>query len=173
MRRFELLALAAFWAAAVGVQAAETRFVVTVPGHEIASFALPLPSAPDYSAPAQQAAFSNVSGTWNGLPATFLTVQFYPLDGLGGLYIYNGGRIILDEGDVLYTGPESGPVFTPGSYSEIDGESGVGGTVTVSVPEPRTWALLIVGLGSIGLRLRRLPRVAVDRSARLWKSSLG
>jgi hypothetical protein len=48
----------------------------------------------------------------------------------------------------------AGPALqTPGFYNEL--LLGNGATLTVSVPEPSTWALMIVGFGMAGLGVRR------------------
>ena len=53
-----------------------------------------------------------------------------------------------------YTGLETAPVFVPGFYQEFIGQ-GNDYTVTISVPEPATWAMMLVGFGVIGFAARR------------------
>jgi hypothetical protein len=69
------------------------------------------------------------------------------------------------EGAQTYTGPESAPVFTPGVYEGHDYATGATATVTISagVPEPSTWAMMLLGfagLGFAGCRARNSVAIA-------------
>ena len=75
----------------------------------------------------------------------------------GGLLVGNPiSSPINTTGPQSYTGNEAAPVFVPGVYVESDGS-----IVTISVPEPATWATMLVGLGMIGFAVRRRRNVAV------------
>lgn len=63
-----------------------------------------------------------------------------------------------------------GSIFQPGTYQSLAGSSDWGvGTMVISlsesVPEPSTWALMILGFGAVGgaLRTRRETRVATRK----------
>jgi hypothetical protein len=59
-------------------------------------------------------------------------------------------------GPQVYSGPESAPIFATGTYAGADQTNGLAGTLTITaVPEPATWAMMILGLGMTGALLRR------------------
>lgn len=72
-------------------------------------------------------------------------------------------------GPQLFTGPTSAPIFSSGSFSitEVGSNAAVNVTITdlstpvvPAVPEPATWALMIVGFGAVGGALRRARKVS-------------
>lgn len=91
---------------------------------------------------------------------TFSDVDFYnaafsgPL-GPGG---FEAGPV-GDFGPQLYSGTEAAPIFTPGTYSLANGILSV-----TSVPEPATWALLLIGLGGIGVAGRSRRRALATQT---------
>ena len=71
-----------------------------------------------------------------------------------------------------YTGPEGTPTFTPGVYpDQINALNEQLDTVTVTivgVPEPSTWAMMLIGFASLGLagyRSRIAPRMMASRQS--------
>jgi hypothetical protein len=79
-------------------------------------------------------------------------------------------------GPQLFTGPTAAPTFRLGTYALTDACAHLCGrglgdfTLTVSaaaVPEPTTWALMILGFGSVGALVRRqAPRPKVGQRIR-------
>lgn len=69
------------------------------------------------------------------------------------------------SGSSPFQSPESTPTFYTGTYYGVDGGAdGLGTTpaiVTISVPEPATWAMMLVGLGMVGFAVRRRRNVNV------------
>ena len=67
---------------------------------------------------------------------------------------------VLGGGD-LFTGSASNPVFTTGTFSLSGGFTAGAATLTITraavaaVPEPGTWAMMLVGFGAMGVSLRR------------------
>jgi PEP-CTERM motif len=63
------------------------------------------------------------------------------------------------QGPQIYTGSESAPVFSPGVWSVFDSSSSSPATFALSltppgVPEPSTWAMMLVGVGLLGAGAR-------------------
>lgn len=81
------------------------------------------------------------STTWANKTLAFLGAQTGRYD-----YSYNGQTVVISVGSTLET-----PVFVPG---------GAGG-----VPEPATWAMLILGMGFVGGAMRQHARRAKLRFA--------
>ena len=88
-----------------------------------------------------------------GAAAGYSDAYFYNADPAIGGGIFVGDPVsspINTTGPQSYTGPESAPVFLPGVYTEDDGT-----VLTISVPEPATWAMMLVGFGMVGFAARR------------------
>jgi hypothetical protein len=72
----------------------------------------------------------------------------------------------------LFSGPASSPTFNLGTFTLSGGFTAGPATLTISqaavaaVPEPGTWALMLIGFGAIGVSMRRR-RVAALRLAHL------
>jgi hypothetical protein len=92
----------------------------------------------------------------------FLT--FYNASMLGGfgIFVTASDPAVHVTGPQLYSGPESNPTFSTGTFSLIGFPTGAGPftlTVTdismVSTPEPSVMILLFIGLAIVGLTLLR------------------
>lgn len=65
------------------------------------------------------------------------------------------------EGDQLFSGTIENPTFTPGTYTFTNDfyYGAVNATLTITalpgVPEPATWAMMLLGFGAIGAACRR------------------
>jgi len=86
----------------------------------------------------------------------------------GGLSSFDGGLNIVGGQNFTNPGPflppESMPVFLTGAYSGTDipvSGPGIAADVSISVPEPATWATMLVGLGMIGFAARRRRNISV------------
>jgi hypothetical protein len=138
-----------------------------VTGDYTASWQLDSTVAPDDAGDGQVFTLWDVEGTFPGSGLDLVELSFYHADQGGGLEIYDlrggMGTLLLSDGSQLYTGSESAPTFTLGTFAltEYHGSSRYTLTVTdlagpVTVPEPATGAMLLGGLGLMyALRKRR------------------
>ena len=78
---------------------------------------------------------------------------FTPLFGSGVGVVIGGSQHSINTTSAVFTGPVSAPTFLPGVYT-IGATSGRL-TIAEAVPEPATWALMILGFGAAGAGLRR------------------
>jgi hypothetical protein len=105
--------------------------------------------------------FSNVPVMYNGSPRTIDDVTFWKVSGVSStvLTYEDPGYIFAlysSDGRSIYTGPESAPNFQVGSYAVYDANGAY--TLTVGLPEPQTWLMMIIGFGAVGGALRRRHR---------------
>ena len=99
---------------------------------------------------------NDISYTADGAPATADFV-FYSASKGGGFILANTPTtyLISEYGPALYTGPETAPTFTLGTFTLTDALGTPNGTIDISevtstaTPEPST--LLLTGLGIVGL----------------------
>jgi hypothetical protein len=124
------------------------------------SFSLPNPldSNPTSS-------FSNFKYSLDGksVAGTPDSITFYDLSDSGLFDLVFGSTVLSFYGaDIGSTGFLS----FPKSYSftsAVNGNNGAGGlgflTVTSAVPEPATWAMMVLGFGAMGMAMRRRRRV--------------
>ncbi len=96
----------------------------------------------------------NVAGTFSGAAQPEADVTFHSVGGGGGLNIYdfNASQSLLStDGQQLYTGAESAPVFKLGTFALTEFQGAGSYTLTVAevaaVPEPSSAVLALSGLG--------------------------
>lgn len=138
-------------------------YLFSLSGSKNASFSIDLGKGPDDTSSSfvgERIGFTHVAGIYDGTKG-FGDVSFGTFL-LASLNI-NGTPLGFTQfaGPELFTGSASAPVFKLGTFkltSIVSGNS----TLTISqvnsaVPEPATWALALVGFGTLGaaLRLRR------------------
>lgn len=110
-----------------------------------------------------QFSFNNVAGTFGGLAGTASTVSF-------GNGIFSSLSITATNlgftqfnAPTLFTGSPSKPTFLTGSFTLINPFFGNGqltiSPVAAAVPEPATWAMMILGMGAVGFAMRRRHKV--------------
>lgn len=94
-------------------------------------------------------AISNGMGEFAGITTT----NFYVLASAGLFGDYYGGQ--------AFTGTTSAPMIQTGTYAATYlGDATQAGAVTLSnaaaaVPEPASWAMMILGIGAVGCAMRR------------------
>lgn len=87
------------------------------------------------------------------------TITFYTTSDFGGLF--SSGFFDL-YGPQVFTDPTSAPAFAPGTFELANAAGAEAGTLTIStaaVPEPATWAMMILGFGAVGIAMRRSKKV--------------
>lgn len=100
-----------------------------------------------------------ISARINGISTTIYSSPITSFTSLSSL-----GTISFAGGDVTSI-TLSSKSFVGNAFHEVGGDSfTLNGTVSQAVPEPSTWAMMLVGFGAIGLGMRRKQRHRVDYS---------
>jgi hypothetical protein len=102
-----------------------------------------------------------------GNPGTFTSSANRSFDGnvLGVNFVSN--NLIGTENSTTYIFRTNALDFTAGTFGIIDGSTLQGPTFAPTgdtrspVPEPATWAMMLIGFGFIGAAIRRKPRLTV------------
>lgn len=161
------------------IPAATSAFAVAAPAHAETlifdfvgnngvrsfNFMLEQGQTPDSSSTfsgANRVNFNNLAGTFTGAGGTtnvasnvnFGSSFFAPI-----IVNATGFGPGIFSGPDLFNGSRTTPIFNLGIF-QLNQTTGVGGTLTISqvqaaVPEPATWAMMILGFGIIGFGLRR------------------
>lgn len=157
-----ILAIAALSTVATPASAAELLFSFSAenPVNSI-SFVLDDAVTPDLMI-IEQFAYTGVPVTTSsGLVMGQIDFYDYGTPALAGFNFASGGSFVDYVGSALFTGPTSAPQFLRGSFA-LSGTGGTG-TLTISevggaVPEPTTWAMMLLGFGFIGGAMRSAKR---------------
>jgi hypothetical protein len=122
----------------------------------------------------------DVSGNYSEIPGNTGTVnyladfEFYNADFGGGFFarnFYDGNDLLTTDGAQLFGGTVDAPTFTSGSYTLTDYSDEsisynltIGSAALPAVPEPASWALMILGFGAVGsaMRYRRSAKAKVQ-----------
>lgn len=168
MRLF-LSAGAAILAASAAVPASAAALLFDFAGPSgTAMFELDSNPTPDFSrtviGDSGQFGFNDVAGTFNGVAGTASTISF----GSGiiaSLNIVAPGLGFTQFGSSsapLFTGSFDSPTFQTGTY-QLNNPFFGDGTLTISngagaVPEPATWAMMLLGFGALGGIMRSTRR---------------
>lgn len=165
MKKLALGMATAMVVAASPVYAAPLLFNFSGPSGT-AMFQLDSNPTPDFSQTligSDQFSFNNVAVTFGGVAGTASTVSF-------GNGIFSSLSITAPNlgftqfnAPTLFTGSASTPTFLTGSFTLINPFFGNGqltiSPVVAAVPEPATWAMMILGMGAVGFAMRRRQKV--------------
>jgi PEP-CTERM motif-containing protein len=172
--------------ASIGAARATTDVQFTITGGDrTTTFVLPLSPTPTFGVPGAFFTILSVSATIGGSPTTLTNVSFWD-EALGGGFVADN---LFNFSGQFYTGSESSPTFLPGVYRTLfNQDTQKTDTVTVTelpttvsdpppvtgppdppdppataVPEPSTWAMLL--LGFLGLGYAGYRKASRDRPA--------
>jgi hypothetical protein len=100
---------------------------------------------------------SDFTSTGSQTVGPYTEIDWYSTS-FGGLFV-TPDSVYAVNGPQAYTGPESAPVFSTGSYTGFDNSTVALATVTLSaVPEPSTWAMMLLGFAGLGFAGYRASR---------------
>lgn len=142
----------------------------TITGDYSASWQMDSNAVPDVGEPGLGIFYMDVEGNFPGSLFDVADLTFYSGDLGGGLEIYDfyggGFTLLITDGEQLYSGLESSPMFRLGTFGLTDFQGSGTYTLTVTdldagpepspVPEPATSAMLLGGLSMLyAVRKRR------------------
>jgi hypothetical protein len=153
----QVVACSALALAATAAQADTYTFTVT--GDYTATWQLESTVSPDVAFDGSYFTLWDVPGFSDAIWGV-ADLSFFHANNGGGLAIedfYGFAILLLTDGPQLYSGSESSPTFLIGTYAltEYQGSGNYTLTIAATVPEPETYALMLGGLGVVGLIARR------------------
>lgn len=172
MRKLVALAFVSTLGAVAPASAALLDFQLS--GSQQAMFQIDTDAVPNFSSTnaltGNQVRFDNVSGTFGGVSTSSASVSF-GTNLIADLNI-NGTALgftqLSGNGPDLFTGNPADPVFTFGSFNLANPFFGQNDVLKVSaviaaVPEPSTWAMMIIGFAGLGFAFyRRKNKMALN-----------
>lgn len=137
-----------------------TPYQFTLSGDYSAQWTLDSNVVPDAGQNGVGFVIYDVSGNLPGAILGVADIYFWNGAIGGGVEIddyYGGTALVSTDGPQLYSGSESVPVFKTGTFTLVQYQGSGSYSLTVTaVPEPETYAMLLAGLGMIGIVVRRL-----------------
>ena len=164
MRKTTSVVVAALLAAALASPASAALLNFQLTGSHQASFQIDTETVPNFSSSSSlignQVGFDNVAGIFGGVSGvasisfgTNLIADF----NIGGTPL--GFVQLIGNGPDLFTGNPADPIFTLGSFNLNNPFFGQSDVLTISavaaVPEPSTWAMMILGFAGVGFMAYR------------------
>jgi hypothetical protein len=161
MKRSALSITALAFGVALSSPASATIYDFELTGSRQASFEINSVTIPDFSSSSflgSQISYDNLSGTFGGVAET-ATVGFGTGPILAQLNIGAAGLGFTQfAGSDLFNGDISNPVFNVGTFdltSIVSGDSTLVISTVAAVPEPSTWAMMILGFFGVGFMAYR------------------
>lgn len=148
-------------------------FAVNSKDGENFSFTLDKSPTPDEYTKGDFSGFGIFNLTTTIRPLPFYEIYFFGPGAGNGFSIFDGTADIFfpvfeASSAPLYQGPENAPTFLPGTYlmSNIFGDPIGSLTISGAVPEPSTWAMMILGFAGVGfMAYRRRNQATALRAA--------
>lgn len=162
MKSLRIAAAAVLLFSAGIAHAALIQFNLT--GDYTASWQLDTANAPDDPFVGVWATYVDVTGSFPGASTALVDITFYSpiLDGGFEIYDYHAGvALVATAGPQLYTGLETAPVFTLGTFALTDYDGPglylltISEVVDAAVPEPATGALVLAGMALLAASRKR------------------
>ena len=159
-----LLCGIAFSSIALSAPASAQALQFDLSGSRTATFTLNSSTPSSFTTNAligDQIFFNNIAGTFGGTAGT-ANISF-GTNLVADLNIQSaslGFTQLIGPVD-LFTGPASNPTFNTGTFNISGGFTAGAATLTITraavaaVPEPGTWAMMLIGFGAMGVSLRR------------------
>lgn len=152
-------------ASVLALPANAAAYVFTLTGPNTASFTLNSSPVPDTTGTGSFT-LQNIPATYNGTGVTFAQLTFFLGGQSSGGFSASGTALNL-EGPQLFSGTLTNPIFNLGTFTLDDGNF-MHPTYTLlisnsDVPEPATWAMMLLGFVAVGLSYGR--RRILSRSA--------
>ena len=163
-KRLILLCGIALSSVALSVPANAQALLFDLSGSRNATFTLNTSAPSSFTTSAligDQIFFNNIAGTFGGTAGT-ANISF-GTNLVTDLNIQSaslGPTQLIGPVD-LFTGPASNPTFNTGTFNLSGGFTAGAATLTITraavaaVPEPQTWAMMLIGFGAMGVSLRR------------------
>lgn len=152
-----IAAATALAAAAISAQAANYQFTLT--GDYTATWQMSSTIVPDDVYEGEGFIIWDVAGDFPGASEGVVDLWYFHTDSGGGIVIddfYAGSPLLITDGPQLYSGSEANPTFLLGTFTlgEYQGTGSYTLTITdltAAVPEPASVAMLLAGLGVVGV----------------------
>ena len=172
--KFRILALAAGLMMAGGAHA--TNNLALVDGMYLGAFGAPTTYGDTFAVALQGAIDHSLTFTIttplfagsgvSDIPLSFFSIDYTNITGLSATILDSSNSLyasFVTNGDPDHLILPANSFFAAGNYTLKIGGNSVGtnggfysiAAVTVPVPEPETWAMLLAGVGLVGLRLRQ------------------